>query len=62
MSQFFNIGGVVICYFLGLVFVLADVNQTFFWRFMFSFTAITVILQSVLLIFNVIPESPASLI
>lgn len=29
---------------------------------MFSFTALTIILQSVLLIFNVIPESPSSLI
>ena len=62
MSQFFFIAGIVICYLFGLIFELENVNQQFFWRFMFSFTGITVLIQSSLILSNVIPESPISLI
>jgi sugar phosphate permease len=62
LSQFFNIGAVVICYLIGLIFNLTEINQEFYWRFMFSFTAIIVIVQSALLLAGVIPESPSSLI
>lgn len=62
MSQFTNIGAVVVCYGIGLIFQVTHVDNQFFWRFMFSITGVTVIIQSLLLMFNVIPESPSSMI
>lgn len=52
----------VLAYLLGVIFTVTGVNQEFVWRFMFSFTGLTALLLSILLIFNFIPESPVSLV
>ena len=62
-TQLSHILGVVICYLIGMIFDLTDASgMIFFWRFMFSFTSIFVILQTILFCVNFIPESPNSLI
>lgn len=47
---------------LGVIFIVTDVDQGFVWRFLFSFTGLTALVQSILLIVNFIPESPVSLV
>lgn len=52
----------VLSYMMGVIFVDLDANPNFVWRYMFSFTGITIVIQSLLLIFNFVPESPVSLV
>lgn len=61
-TQLFVVIAIVLCYLLGVIFTVNKVDTEFMWRFLFSFTGITCIIQSLLLIFNFIPESPVSLI
>lgn len=61
-TQLYVIVAVVVSYTFGVIFYFTNVDGGFVWRFMFSFTAFTCIVQSILLIANVIPESPVSLL
>lgn len=61
-TQLLVVIGVVLAYLFGVIFTVTDVNPEFIWRFMFSFTGITALVLSVLLLFNFIPESPVSLV
>lgn len=62
VTQLMVIVGVVLAYLLGVIFAVTQANTEFVWRFLFSFTGVTAILQSALLMFNFIPESPVSLV
>lgn len=62
LTQLFVIIAIVLCYFFGVIFQVNHVDGQFIWRFLFSFTGITAIIQSVLLILDFIPESPVSLV
>lgn len=55
LTQLFVIIAVVLCYFFGVVFQVNNVDGQFIWRFLFSFTGITAIIQSLFLIFDFIP-------
>lgn len=61
-TQLHVIIGIVLCYLLGVIFTLTDVEPEITWRVLFSLTGVTAIIQSCLLLFNFIPESPVSLI
>ena len=54
--------GIVVAYFFKVVFVVSKVNHEFYWRFIFAFSGFFPLIQFLLLIFNVIPESPMSLV
>lgn len=54
-TQLCVVFGVVFSYLLGLIFSLTGVSPGFGWRFIFSFTALTAITQSILLMINFIP-------
>lgn len=46
-----------------MIFDLTDSeNMIFFWRFMFSCTAVFIIFQSIFILVHYVPESPNSLI
>lgn len=55
-TQLSHIFGVVISYLIGMIFNLTDANGSiFFWRFMFSFTSILVLIQTVLFLIHFVP-------
>lgn len=61
-TQLFVIVAVVLCYIMGMIFVLASNVGEFMWRFMFAFTQLTVLIQMILFFTDFIPESPISLL
>ena len=61
-TQIYVIVGIVVSYTLGLIFYLTDAESQLVWRFMFCFPAFTILMQSLLLMFDFIPESPVSLL
>lgn len=61
-TQLFVVIAQVLSYMMGVIFADQNTNPEFVWRFMFSFTGITIVTQSLLLIFNFVPESPVSLV
>lgn len=61
-TQLFVVIAVVLCYLFGVIFTVTEAYGGFVWRFLFSFTGGTALLQLILLVTNFIPESPVSLI
>ncbi len=55
LTQLFVVIGVVICYLLGVIFNITDVDGEFVWRFLFSFTGVTALVQIILLLVGFIP-------
>ena len=53
-TQLYVIVAVVVSYTFGVIFYYTGVDGGFVWRFMFSFTGITCLIQSILLVTNVI--------
>jgi Zn-dependent protease len=54
--------GIVIVYFYKVVLTVSHANTEFYWRFVFAFSGFFALIQIILIIFNLIPESPMSLI
>jgi TctA family transporter len=54
--------GVVLDYAFKVAFVESNGNPEIYWRFVFAFTGIAVIIQLISILTNFIPESPMSLI
>jgi MFS family permease len=62
LTQVFVVTGFVTAYALGLILQTTNASPFVFYRVMVSANALLIIIQSVLLIANFIPESPCSLI
>jgi hypothetical protein len=54
-TQLFVVIAQVVSYALGVIFADTNADSEIVWRFMFSFTEVTVIFQSIMLIFNFVP-------
>lgn len=54
-TQLFVVIAVVLCYIMGMIFVLASSVGEFMWRFMFAFTQLTVLTQLILFFTGLIP-------
>lgn len=61
-TQLFAIIGKVFCYALGLFLYLVEAGDQFTWRFMFIFTNLTIVIQTVLFFTGCIPDTPNSLL
>jgi MFS family permease len=61
-TQLLVVIALVVSYALGLIFTAVDVGPFTFFRLMVGINAIFIILQSILLLVNYVPESPNSLI
>jgi len=61
-TQLFVVVGLVISYGTGLILTKLGVHPFIFFRIMMTFTAVTLVIQSILLLFDYVPESPFSLI
>jgi MFS family permease len=61
-TQLFVVIALVVSYGIGLILNALDAAPFVFYRIMVGLNAITIIVQSILLIINYVPESPNSLI
>ena len=61
-TQLFVGNGVVMGYTFGMIFNLADSTGEVMWRFMFAMIIVPNIIQLILFLTKIIPESPNSLL
>lgn len=61
-TQLFVVIALVLSYALGIIFTAIDLDAFVFFRLMVGINTIFIVLQSVLLLLNYVPESPNSLI
>lgn len=62
ISQILIVVGVVIDYIFKVAFTESNADYQLYWRFVFAFTGVPIIIQFVCLIVGLVPESPMSLI
>lgn len=62
ISQILIVVGVVIDYIFKVAFTASNADYQVYWRFVFAFTGLPIIIQFVAIVFNFVPESPMSLI
>lgn len=62
ISQILIVVGVVIDYIFKVAFTASGANLELYWRFVFTFTGLPILIQLFCLLFRVVPESPMSLI
>lgn len=62
ISQILIVVGVVIDYIFKVAFTASGANLELYWRFVFTFTGLPILIQFVCIILGVLPESPMSLI